>query len=108
VTTLPVVDLSSAVSSSVVVLPQFADGGGWVTSVILVNPTDNAISGTIQFLDPNGATVRLSAGGPARTSFSYAGPAQSSFTLATAGAGAATTSGSVRVVPTAGTAAPTA
>jgi hypothetical protein len=108
ITTLPVVDLSSAVSSSVVLLPQFADGGGWVTSIVLVNPTANPISGTIQFLDPSGSSVKLTVGGQTRNTFSYVIAGKSSFKLVTAGAATTTISGSVRVVPATNNAAPTA
>jgi hypothetical protein len=108
ITTLPVVDLSSSVGSSVVLLPQFANGGGWVTSVVLVNPTDNPISGSIQFLDPSGSPVTLTAGDRPSKTFSYGVAGKSSFKLVTAGAGTTTSSGSVRVVPATGTAAPAA
>jgi hypothetical protein len=106
VTTLPVADLSAAPASSMVILPQFADGGGWVTSVILVNPTANPLTGTIQFLDPSGSPVTLSTGGKSRSTFNYSIPGNSSFRLSTSGSGSTTNSGSVRVVPGSGTAAP--
>ena len=43
-TTLPVAPLSSTVSDTVY-FSHFADGGGWTTQVILVNPTDRTITG---------------------------------------------------------------
>ena len=48
-TTLPVVPVSSNASSSVgaIVLPHFAAGGGWTTQVLLVNPTDQPLSGSV-------------------------------------------------------------
>src|SRR5262249_20128580 len=50
ITTLPVVDLSAAPATggSGVVFPHYADGGGWTTQVVLVNPTDKALSGSLQ------------------------------------------------------------
>ena len=48
-TTLPVAPLSSA-SEETVYFPHFAAGGGWVTQVILVNPTDSTITETVEFL----------------------------------------------------------
>jgi hypothetical protein len=106
VTTLPVADLSSPSGSSTVVLPHFADGGGWVTSVILVNPTASPIVGTIQFLSPSGSPLTLTAGGKRNSTFNYAVEGNSSFRLVTAGNGSTTNSGSVRVVPSSNTAAP--
>ncbi len=38
-TTLPVADLASPTTADIV-FPHFADGGGWTTQVVLVNPTD--------------------------------------------------------------------
>jgi sugar lactone lactonase YvrE len=48
-TTLPVAPVSSSAPSSAgtLVLPHFAAGGGWTTQVLLVNPTDQALSGTV-------------------------------------------------------------
>ena len=55
-TTLPVAPLSSTYSDTVY-FPHFADGGGWVTQVILVNPTDRTITGTVAFLGPGNDTA---------------------------------------------------
>src|SRR6185503_3261457 len=46
-TTLPVAPATGSTNETVVV-PHFADGGGWRTQVLLVNPTDQAISGTVE------------------------------------------------------------
>src|SRR5437870_12246588 len=43
--TLPVIDTTAPPGSGTVVVPQFADGGGWVTQIFLVNPTDNPMTG---------------------------------------------------------------
>ena len=102
--TLPVIDTTAAPPSGTVVVPHFADGGGWITQIFLVNPTANTISGTVQFTDPNGASVNVSIGGHSGSSFSYSIPGGSSQKLATSGAGSSTASGSVYVVPTGGTA----
>src|SRR4029077_3085370 len=39
-TTVPIAPLSTPSSTSVIV-PDFADGAGWTTQLILVNPSDN-------------------------------------------------------------------
>ena len=58
-TTLPVAPLPSA-SEETVYFPHFAAGGGWVTQVILVNPTDSTITGTVGFLGKGSDTVAAS------------------------------------------------
>ena len=45
-TTLPVAPIGSSSATSIV-LPHFAAGGGWTTQVILLNPTDQPLSGTV-------------------------------------------------------------
>lgn len=109
-TTLPVLDLDSgATSTTPAVLSQFADGAGWTTEVLLVNPTDNPISGTIQFLvGTTGAPLSLTANGTAGSSFSYMIASHSSFKLLTAGAtpGSTPVTGSVVVTPSSGSVTP--
>jgi C-terminal processing protease CtpA/Prc len=59
-TTLPVVNLAALpAADSVPVAPHFADGGGWQTEVILVNPTDSLLTGTVVFKDQYGAALNL-------------------------------------------------
>src|SRR5439155_3864401 len=54
-TTLPVAELGSTpVSTAAAVFPHFANGGGWTTQILLVNPAETAISGTLRFADPSG------------------------------------------------------
>ena len=101
-TTLPVVPLAPA-SDDTIFLPHFADGGGWTTQVVLVNPTDSEIAGTVLFLDGGDEgvpaqplTLALQDGrmGP---EFSYEVPPRSSRRLQTANP-ASLSVGSVRVV----------
>ena len=109
ITTLPVTDLSQPASSTTTFLPHFADGGGWTTQIVLVNPSDNTLTGRIEFFGqgtPSFAAlpVTLIANGESASSFDYTIPRQSSFKLVTAGVPSLTSAGSVRVVPTQGVA----
>jgi hypothetical protein len=56
-TTLPVTDLTAAPSTDVLFFPHFAQGFsqgvGWDTLVVLVNPTDSVISGSLSFIGGN-------------------------------------------------------
>jgi hypothetical protein len=105
-TTLPVVDLGVTAASGTVVFPHFADGGGWITQIILVNPTDNTLSGNVQFRNPNGQAVTVSIAGQAGNTFPYSIPPRGSQKLQMSGTSAAILSGSVRVVPAANGVAP--
>jgi glucose/arabinose dehydrogenase len=55
-TTLPVVDLTTT-NLSPILMPHVAVGGGWATDVLLVNPTDDRLSGVLRFVpaQPNAA-----------------------------------------------------
>jgi hypothetical protein len=95
VSTLPVID--AAATPGTVILPHFADGGGWTTQVILVNPSGQTMQGTIDLLDE---------GAPASSPYSIA--AGSYFRFQTSGSGANIRAGSVRIVPAANGTAPAA
>ncbi len=111
VTTLPVAPLSSA-SEETVYFPHFAAGGGWVTQVILVNPTNSTITGTAGFLGPGSETIAASPmiltldDGSTGSDFDYSIPPRSSQRFTTSNSFGALKSGSVRAVPGSGNVAP--
>ena len=88
-TTIPVISIGDAPIDAVTI-PHFADGGGWVTQVVLVNPGDTAISGNVQFADRAGSVTRTE-------SFNVA--PRSSARVVTAGTGTSIQTGSVRITP---------
>jgi hypothetical protein len=96
-TTLPVVDLDAALSYDTATMAHFAAGGGWSTDVVLVNPTNQVISGTLQFVNAAGKSVDSGA---------YTLPAQSSAHFITDPASTTVQTGSVSVTPTSGNVAP--
>lgn len=109
ITTLPVTDVSAAPGTDTVYLSHFADGDGWSTQIVLVNPTDSTIAGAIQFFGQGTSTlsalpVQVTANGQGGSSFTYSIPRRSSFKLVTSGTPTTTTAGSVRVSPTTGVA----
>ena len=108
-TTLPVAPLSSA-STGMAYFPHFADGGGWTTQVILVNPTNSRLTGTIGFLGTGqaalaAAPVSLTLDGETGSSFDYSIPPNSAQRFTTSNPGALSV-GSVRVAPSEGTITP--
>jgi hypothetical protein len=108
ITTLPVIDTTIAPGATPAVLSQFTDGSGWTTSILLVNPTDTPMTGSIQFRNASGTVVSLTANGQTATSFSYTIPRRSSFKLQTAGTqpGTLPVTGSVTVTPASGSSTP--
>jgi hypothetical protein len=91
--TLPVTALPAPVVTATTVIPHFADGGGWTTQIILVNPTDSPMAGNVTFLTPAGQTLSTSA---------YSIPKRSSFKQVTPGTSSAIQTGSVQVIPATG------
>ena len=103
ITTLPVAPTSST-QGGTFYISHFADGGGWKTQVILVNPTDSSSSGAIRFFDKGSESAAASL--VSETTYTVA--PRSSFRLITDGASSETKTGSVRVVPGTGQISPTA
>src|SRR5207249_3933398 len=53
ITTLPVVDIGITLPESTTIA-HFADGGGWTTQIVLVNPSDAVVNGNVQFISRAG------------------------------------------------------
>ena len=97
-TTLPVTDLSAALTTVPIVFPHFAAGGGWTTQIVLVNPTDTTLTGGLEFRDPSGQ-VTNSFG----NNLTYSIPPRSSFEMQTSLASSPVLTGSVRTIPSGNT-----
>jgi YD repeat-containing protein len=103
-TTLPVADLSLVTTGEMVLFPHFADGGGWTTQLVLVNPSDTPMSGTIQLLGQGSGTtpaqpIEVTIDTVTSSTFSYSVPARSAQRLRTAGTAGTARVGSVRITP---------
>lgn len=98
ITILPLVDLDLAVTHDARTMAHFASGGGWETQVLLINPTDEAISGTVQFIRSNGSPD---------SSLPYMIPPRSSNHFVRNNAAASISTGSVLISPAAGSPSPT-
>ncbi|HYR91133.1 MAG TPA: hypothetical protein VE422_44160 [Terriglobia bacterium] len=111
ITTLPVSDLSAAPTKDPVLFPHFADGGGWTTQIVMVNPTEDVMTGSIQFYSQGssgeaGQLIDVTIAGQTANSISYSIPARSSRTLRTSGLGSAIQVGSARITPSGASATP--
>jgi hypothetical protein len=103
VTTLPVAELSARTEETAM-LPHFADGGGWRTQILLVNPTDETETGTVLFLGQGsgGASaqpVAVTVSGQTSSTFPYTIPPRSARRFETSGTTEAVRVGSVRITP---------
>ena len=110
-TTLPVAPIAVPTTGTVY-FPHFADGGGWTTQVILVNPTHAPIRGNVQFFDSGSETAPAApktltlADGRSGSEFTYAIPPRSATRLRTSNPTGPLDVGSVRAVPDTGQTAP--
>jgi hypothetical protein len=90
-------------------LAHWADGDGWNTEVILVNPFNESLAGFLQFYDEGTEVIAqvVDFGTSGQTLFPYSIPPNSSRKIQTPGSGASLQSGSIRISPTAGARRPT-
>jgi hypothetical protein len=108
ITTVPVSPLGNPFGGAELLFPHFADGGGWATKVVLINPGDTTLTGSVQFYGQGSKTgsaqpTRVSINGVTNSSFSYAVPPHSAFPMVTQQArNNATDIGSVRISPRTG------
>jgi sugar lactone lactonase YvrE len=97
-TTTPVADLTKPQISSPIYFPQFADGGGYTTSLVLMNTSDQIETGTLEILDNVGAPLVVNqVGGTAASSFAYSIPAGGAFRFQADGASYNAKAGWVRL-----------
>ena len=86
------------------VAPHLADGDGWGTRIILVNPTWDSIAGRLEFLGQNGAPLAMMlADGRLGTSFEYAIPPNGAQIFRAVNPPGRPASASVRATPARGT-----
>jgi sugar lactone lactonase YvrE len=99
-TTTPVADMTKASTNTPIYFPQFADGGGYTTSLILLNTSSQTETGSLQVLDNNGNPWVVSqVGGTTNSSFQYSIPAGGAYHFQSDGLPASASAGWVRIVP---------
>jgi len=102
ITTLPVVDLSLAAPPGPAVAPHFAVGGGWSTEVILLNPTDSPLTGTVQFTGQSGSPATVTVNEQQGSSFGYSIGPRGAQKFKTSGPSESPQVGSARIAPLSG------
>jgi trimeric autotransporter adhesin len=106
-TTTPVADLTRTLDNSPLYFAQLADGGGYTTSIILMNASATNETGILQMMDNNGAALVVNqAGGSSGSSFPYSIPPNGIFHFQTDGSPTNANAGWVRLIPDSGTSAP--
>jgi hypothetical protein len=85
-----VMDLDS-ISDVPVVVPQFATGGGWSTDIILLNPTDNVLTGTLRFFSAGGQAENTNLDGIDSSTTTYSIPARSAHRMVATGSNSTST-----------------
>ncbi len=106
-TTTPTADFTRPATNAPICFPQFVDGGGFVTALVLLNTSTNIETGTLQILDDKGAPLVVNqVGGIAGSSFKYSIPPGGVFRFQTDGLPASTNVGWAQLTPDAGTSTP--
>jgi enterochelin esterase-like enzyme len=107
ITTTPVADLTMPLSNDPAFFPQFVDGGGYTTSLILMNTSGVRETGQLEIRDADGNPLTVNqVGGTNDSSFNYAIEPGGMFRFQTDGFPAGTNAGWVRLTPDAGTPTP--
>src|SRR5262249_26471573 len=91
-------------ASGSVFFPHFADGGGWTTQFVLVNPSDQTISGTMNFYGQGAPgsqapSLSLNIDGGSVSQLTYSIPPRSSKRFSTMNASGQMTEGTAQVMP---------
>jgi hypothetical protein len=98
--TTPVADGSQALTNTSIYFPQLADGGGWTTSLVLMNTSASVENGFLNIFDNSGRPLVVhQAGGTAASSFQYSIPAGGAFRFQTEGGSEDAKVGWMQVVP---------
>jgi hypothetical protein len=106
-TTTPIADLTQFTASSPLYFPQIADGGGYVTTILLLNTSNSHEGGSLEFFDDKGAPLVVKrVGGSAASTFFYTIQPAGAYIFQTDGSPDATAVGSLRLTPDLGTSAP--
>lgn len=106
-TTTPVADLEQNPSNQPLYFPQFADGQGFTSALVLLNATANPESGIIRLFRSDGSPFTIRASDGTRSSvFVYSIPANGLFVLQTDGSSAEATAGWALLTPDPGTSSP--
>ena len=103
-TTQPVSSLDAPTTHASIVFPQFSDGGGWSTQLVLINPTHASVTGRLQFFGPSApgapvSTLTMTVNGVTGSLFDYIIPPRSTVRFVTANASSDIHTGYILATP---------
>ncbi len=106
-TTTPIADLTQLPPGGSLFFPQMVDGGGYRTTLMLLNTTNNTESGTMKFYDDRGLpmTVHLTTG-PSSSTIPYTIPPRGVYVAVTDGSSEIVNGGSLQTIPDNGSSTP--
>ena len=107
-TSTPVADLARPAPTGSLSFPQIADGGGYQTTLIMMNTSSAMETGVVRFYSNSGSAlaVRMSGAGAADTRFPYSIPPGGFLRLVTDGSPAGVSAGWAQLIPDSGMTAP--
>lgn len=106
-TTTPVADLNTPSLNAPLYFPQFADGEGFTSSLVLLNTSNTTQTGTVRLFDTDGGALEVRQSGGARSSvFAYSIPSNGAYTFQTDGSSDKLQRGWVLLTPDPGKIAP--
>jgi hypothetical protein len=106
-TTTPIADLTRPQDSAPLYFPQFVDGGGYVTTLMLLNTSEVAETGKLALFDDSGSPLLVNqVGGTRGSDFDYAIGAGGIFVFQADGFPTEARVGWARLMPDTGTAGP--
>jgi sugar lactone lactonase YvrE len=106
-TTTPIADLTQTLANTPIYFPQFADGGGYTTSIILLNTSNETEIGTFQLWDDSGNPfIVTQVDGTSGSTFHYSIPAGAAFRFQTDGFPIIAKAGWIQLTPNSGTSTP--
>jgi uncharacterized repeat protein (TIGR01451 family) len=108
-TTTPASDLTRSLISATLFFPQVVEGGGYKTSIILLNTSDSVETGTLRIFDNQGAALAVRQAGsalPPSSTFVYNIQPRGLYVFQTEGSPTTVFAGWAQVEPGAGTSTP--
>jgi hypothetical protein len=107
ITATPVADLSQPPINNTISFPQFVDGGGYTTTIVLLNTSNELETGVLEIANAKGEPFVVNqAGGTADSSFKYSIAPGGIYRFQTDGFPAELKAGWLRLIPDTGTSTP--
>jgi len=106
-TSIPIADLTRQLTSTPIYFPQLVNGGGYATTVILLNTSSSSESGTLGLYANDGSPLTVQqVNGPLGSSFTYSILPGGAYVFQTDASPTATNVGWVELTPCGGTSTP--